>query len=182
MTLDDILTAKDGPTAISIANNLIDLDSELSLGARLNLHRRVEGLVGPSAYAFTPRVSNIWYDFYSKSSFKLAALSLAASQDQSYPCEKLWELRASIAKKVIDSYSIADIDFALSYILRDWNYFQKFASDPHGVFDLITRVKSWRPKEPKARRDGIREVPKYEGKPYVHGGKYDNWISMVRNK
>lgn len=182
MTIEDILSAPTGINAVSKANALIDSDPNLSTDVRDALHRRVERLVGPSAYAFTPRVANIWYNFYSESVFKLAALSLAASQDQSYPCEKMWETRTNIANKMIETYSIADIDFAMSYILRDWNHFHKFASDPHGAVDLVAKVRSWRPKTPKTRAGKVGPVDDYKRVPYVRGGKFDNLISMVREK
>lgn len=127
--MDRILNAENGAVAIAEANKLLSSTPGAFTDVRSALYHRVYSKVGPEAYKFSPRVSNIWFDYTASLPVKLAALTWAAVQDVDGTDSKNFDGRVELAKELLQTYTTQQVNRAMAQILESSYHLFRLSKD-----------------------------------------------------
>lgn len=174
--IESIYTAKDGAAAVAAANEILTYDTSKNTEVRLTLYARVYDKFGEKVFSFTPRVANIWYDYFGEPHVKLAAITLAAAQDESFPCDRKWERRLSFTKELLTKHPPESIEYVLKEALSNFYDFRRLAND-YGHIDRLM-VKYNPISENLTPVTGI--VPVEEYVPGEDAEEHESWLNLVR--
>jgi hypothetical protein len=145
-SFEEIVSASDAVTAIRLTNRVIDDRPECRVDARLALRKRAEKLYGGVANNFTPRVANVWLEGGEGKEF-LALLSLAATQDISYPCESNWTRRLDVAEKILERFDARTLRKCLTLLFRDTYCFLRMARNYNDFLPVLEIIHNRLPTE-----------------------------------
>lgn len=178
-----ILAEESGHRAIALANEAMDDSPDLKYDVREALYNRLYKKVGPKAFDYSPRVATIWYDFKATPRMKLAALLLALSQDQYYPCEKEWEERLVVSDKVLANWSPREVDAALGILLSNVFYAKTVGLEFRKAEYYITKIIK-NTIQLEEEEVPVREASKLKKQAYVPNPegleKHERWLSLFR--
>lgn len=182
--VDKILSEDHGHRAIALANEAVDDSPELKYDVREALYSRLYKKVGPKAFEYSPRVATIWYDFKATPRLKLAAILLALSQDQSYPCEKEWEERLVTSDRVLSQWSEREVDSALIILLSNVFYAKVVGGDFRKADYYISKIIKDTAKQDENNIPLPRKASQISRETYVPETKgiekHERWLSLFR--
>lgn len=124
----EIVASPTAVEAIKLANRGIDGGRLDIISANGALRQRANERFGSVSGSFTPRVANIWLEGGSGNEY-YALVTLAASQDYTYPCETEWPVRKVVTREAIGKYEERELKRYFSIVLKDRYLFNRLARD-----------------------------------------------------